>query len=198
MAYDRALRLEECAERLVLLTRALPAYSGAGRAPAAVMEIIERCVPVDIGFTKEGWFVLRIPLLLPKKESGSSEYIRSVIYPEMRDFFRDREPVRFHDCVLVYRHVYDRERPERRARDHDNIETNMVSDIIAMYVLPDDSPRFCSHYECSAAGSTERTEVYVIPESEFVEWFIQEKERSEEEKIRYGAREKRGEKQVSE
>lgn len=55
-------------------------------------------------------------------------------------------------------------------RDHDNIEINMVSDIVAMYVMPDDGPQVCSHYYCSAGGTTERTEVYVVPKQEFQTW----------------------------
>ena len=88
---------------------------------------------------------------------------------------------RFTDCVLVYRHVYDRERPERRMRDHDNIETNMVSDIVAMYVMPDDAPTVCSHYEYSVMGEDDRTEVYVIPKTDFAVWLLQENEKFGEE-----------------
>ena len=82
--------------------------------------------------------------------------------------------MRYQDCVLIYRHVYDRARPERKMRDHDNIEINMVSDIVAMYVMPDDSPAVCSHYYCSTAGQEERTEVYVVPKKEFPIWLAME------------------------
>ena len=60
-------------------------------------------------------------------------------------------------------------------RDHDNIETNMVTDIVAMYVLPDDHPAVCSHYYCSAAGEEERTEIYIIPKHDFPMWLVEEK-----------------------
>ena len=149
VAYEQAMRLEETAERLVLLTRALPAYTGSGMAKLEVENVMKLCIPVDMGFTTEGWFRLCIPALLPKKGGGSADYIRSFLYPALQEYFQKKEPVRFTDCVLVYRHVYDRNRPERRMRDHDNIETNMVSDIVAMYVMPDDAPTVCSHYECS-------------------------------------------------
>ena len=52
----------------------------------------------------------------------------------------------------------------------------MVSDIVAMYVLPDDGPSVCSHYYCSAQGSFDRTEVYVVPQDEFPDWLKQEKQ----------------------
>lgn len=174
-SYKRALKLEEISEEMVLLTRVLPAYTGAANALAEVDEIISETIPVEIGFTAEGWFSVRVPALLPKKASGSADYIRSYLYPAMRKFFEGKPPIRFKDCVVAYRHVYDRSRPERAMRDHDNIETNMVTDIVAMYVLPDDSPAVCSHYYCSAAGCEERTEVYVIPKHDFPMWMVEEK-----------------------
>lgn len=173
-AYLQALKLEEMTEKLVLLTRTLPAYMGVPFAMADVERMISECIPAETGFTAEGWFSLRIPILLPKKSAGSADYIRSFLYPAMRGFFKDKSPVRYTDCVLVYRHVYDRSRPERKMRDHDNIEINMVSDIVAMYVMPDDGPSICSHYYCSAGGTEERTEVYVVPKSEFPIWLVME------------------------
>lgn len=174
-AYSAALRLEEASERAVLLTRALPVYTGFPCAAMDADDVIAMCIPVEIGFTAEGWFALRIPALLPKKQTGSTDYIRSFLYPAMREFFTGKEPVRFTDCVLIYRHVYDRSRPERKKRDHDNIEVNMVSDIVALYVMPDDSPEVCAHYYCSAEGSEERTEVYVVPRTDFPMWLVTEK-----------------------
>lgn len=174
-SYKQALKLEELSEETVLLTRVLPAYTGAVNAIVEVDKIVSDTIPVKIGFTAEGWFSVRIPALLPKKASGSADYIRSYLYPAMRRFFEGKPPVRFKDCVIVYRHVYDKSRPEREMRDHDNIEINMVTDIIAMYVLPDDNPAMCSHYYCSAAGCGDRTEVYVIPKHEFSRWMAEEK-----------------------
>lgn len=170
LAYEEAMRLEEATEKMVLMARVLPAYTGCPFAEMEVQNTIALSIPVEIGFTRENWFGLRIPALLPKKAAGSASYIRSFLYPAMRQFFEKQPPVRYQNCVLVYRHVYDRERPERRKRDHDNIEVNMVSDIVAMYVMPDDGPQICSHYYCSAAGALERTEVYVVPKEEFPAW----------------------------
>ncbi len=178
-AYEAALRLEEISEKLVLFTRRLPAYTGSPVAEAAVENCMAESIPVEIGFTAEGWFALRIPALLPKKASGSADYVRSFLYPAMRRFFQAQPPVRYRDCVLVYRHVYGRDRPERRYRDHDNIEINMVSDIVALYVMPDDSPKVCSHYYCSVSGADDRTEVYVVPKEDFPLWLVTERAASD-------------------
>ena len=179
-AYESALRLEEVSEKTVLLTRALPAYTGNPKARLETENLIKLSIPIEIGFTEEGWFSLRIPALLPKKDAGSADYIRSSLYLAMREFFLDSQPVRYNDCVLIYRHIYARDRPERKKRDHDNIEVNMVSDIVAMYVLPDDGPSICSHYYCSAQGQSDRTEVYVVPQCEFTGWLENEKQMPEQ------------------
>lgn len=113
-AYESALRLEETSEKAVLLTRALPAYTGNPKARLEVENLVKLSIPVEIGFTEGNWFSLRFPALLPKKDSGSADYIRSSLYLAMRDFFMGVPPVRYGDAVLIYRHVYARDRPERK------------------------------------------------------------------------------------
>ena len=111
--YLHSLNMEETAERLVLLTRTLPAYIGVPNAKLEVERRIKDCIPVEIGFTAEGWFCLRIPALLPKKSGGSADYIRSFLYPAMRAFFEKQPPVRYRDGILIYRHVYDKKRKKK-------------------------------------------------------------------------------------
>jgi hypothetical protein len=174
-AYEAAFEFADQSEKLTLLARALPAYSGHPQAKEMLEDAMLKEFPVEIGFTEEGWFCLRIPALLPRKNHGSPAYISDPLYPAMTRFWRGKPPVRYPDNVTVFRHVYDRERPERRYRDHDNTELSMVLDIVALYVMTDDSPMRCRHYYCSAPGPEDRTEVYVVPDDEFVEWLILEK-----------------------
>ena len=174
LAYAAALRLVEDSEKMTLLTRALPAYTGNPQASQDMDRFVEKAVPVEVGFTMEGWFCVRMPFLLPKKEKGSASYIRGILYPALRKFLRNKEPTRYPESVMIFRHVYDKDRPERRYRDHDNIEVNMVSDTVAMYVLSDDAPPYCDHFYCSAASTWERTEVYVVPLQDFTQWLVLE------------------------
>ena len=179
-AYESSVRLEELSERTTLLTRALPVYSGSPYAKAEVDNAIRMNMPIEIGYTQESWFSVRVPVLLPKKNSLTVDFIRTPLYMAMREFFGRTSPVRYKDCVLVFRHVYDRSRPERKKRDHDNIEIKAVSDAVALYVMPDDGPSVCSHYYCSAEGASERTEVYVVPKNDFPKWLEVEKNMPDE------------------
>ena len=125
VAYRTALRLSETCEQAVLLARSLPACTGIPHVFFDMEQQTELQTPVEIGFTAEGWFSLRMPMLMPKKERGSAAFVRMLLLPALRRFFQGKPPVRINPCVLVFRHVYSKDRPDRALRDHDNIETNM-------------------------------------------------------------------------
>ena len=173
---EAAFRLSFGAHRnickLFNLGNSLPAMSGDPASDNERNAIIAEEIPVEMGFTEEGWFLARIPMLLPKKDGGNVDHLRTMLYPAFRRYFNER-PVdeKFSKCVLIYRHVYDQERSERQYRDHDNIELNFVTDTVALYVMEDDAPLKCEHFHCSAAGSEERTEVYVVPQTDFMKWY---------------------------
>ncbi len=118
--------------------------------------MLKESIPVNIGFTREGWFALFIPALLPKKSKGNANYYREALYLALDRFFAYKARVRYPKCVLVFRHVYDRSRPERQYRDHDNIEINAVADAVAFFTMKDDHPLCCKHYYCRAVGSADR------------------------------------------
>ena len=174
-AYEHILAAEVAAERVVNELRKLARVTGRPSAVMDVEQIMAEEIPVEMGYTKEGWFHLRFPRMLPKKEEGSAEYIRGFLYPAMRRYFQNAEYTRrFGKCIVIFRHVYDENCPENEARDHDNIELNMVIDTLAIYVMEDDGPRKCRHEYFSVPGPYDHTEVYVVPLEDKMIWFQNE------------------------
>ncbi len=170
-AYEEALQLANRLEVATLYARELPACTGNRFAREDIERVMEESVPVEIGFTEQGWFCLRMPALLPKKRIGSGDYVRQFLYPAMQRFIGDKDIEKYDKAVLVFRHVYPTDHPERLMRDHDNFEVNVVSDVVALYMLRDDAPKYCNHYYCSAKGGNHsRTEVYVVPQTDFKSW----------------------------
>ena len=167
---NRFLKLVVLHEKACLRMRKFPAYLGNPNAMKEVQEIIDEVMNVEIGYTEQGWFCVRMPFLLPKKESGSSEYVKNMLYSPLSKFFKNKVREVPKQAVLVYRHVYEESHPEKQMRDHDNIEINQVSDCIVLWAMEDDSPKYCEHFYMSAMGDKSRTEVYVIPREEFGEF----------------------------
>ena len=184
-AYLEAFDFADKSEKLTLTARDLPAYTGHPQARKTSKEVIADNIPVRIGFTSESWFGVVIPALLPKKHKGSPMYIYDFLYPAMQNFFCGKQPVRYENCVIIFRHIYKYDRPERHYRDHDNIELNAVTDVIALYVMYDDAPLMCEHYYCSASGNENRTEVLVVPQNEFMTCYANLKSNNNEELILY-------------
>lgn len=172
--YDAGFETVDSVEKLALLCRSLPCYTGHPKAKQEVEMLLGTTVPVEMGYTEQGWFLLRMPILLPKKEKGSPEYVRGFLYPAMRRFFNETDSKWFDPCVLIFRHIYDQTRPEREYRDHDNIELNAVVDAVALRSMADDKALRCRHFYCSAPGLKDCTEVYVVPKEEFPSWFAME------------------------
>ena len=165
-------KADKAAEKARLLVRDLILESGNPRAIQVTEDILEEVVPVEMGFTEEGWYYLHIPLLPPKKTAGSARYVRSYLYPAMRKFFEGQPNRRiFPECVVCFLHRYDKNFPEKAYRDQDNIETNMVVDTIALYLMEDDGAKRCWHFYAMVPGEVSRTEVYLVPPADYITWF---------------------------
>lgn len=174
--FSKAMKTASAAEKLAVAARQLPYLSGRVKASMAADMIVADVIDAEIGYTEERWFCIRLPMLLPKKEKATREYLNGLIYPVLQNYFGCGmfQSPKFDKCVLIYRHVYAYDRPERLYRDHDNIEVNQITDALAMYVMRDDGPSLCSHYHCMARALEDRTEVYVIPQKDFVKWLSME------------------------
>lgn len=146
-------------------------YAGADRNRPEFKRLLADAACAKCGYTEEGWFCAVIPTLLPKKRNGSTGYIKEIMYASLERFFMDKPIRRFGKCTVIFRHVYNRDNPKRAWRDHDNIEIKTVIDAIVLFVMEDDSPHICQHFYCSAEGDQDKTEVYVVPQEEFLMWF---------------------------
>lgn len=173
--YGEMMHIAEAAEKIALYARRIPPSAGNYREATPIERILRDIYPIDIGYTKEQWFCMRMPMLLPKKDSKASrEYLNSWLYPALSDYFRKLLVPMGRRCVIIYRHVYEPARAKNMYRDHDNIEIKQVTDAIAMFAMVDDSPGYCNNYHCSTRGTPSRTEVYVVPKDDFPKWLAQE------------------------
>lgn len=171
-AFELSKEANHCVGNLMVNARYLAIITGDPSAVREFERVLLEEVPIEMGYTEQGWFLLKMPRILPRKEKGSIKDLRILLDAAFR-----RYPLKFPDvplfseCVIAYRHVYDEDLPEQQWRDHDNIELNFVTDIVAQYVMEDDAPKKCHHHYMSSAGSEAHTEVYVVPKNEFIKWF---------------------------
>lgn len=170
-AIEESFRYEELAEKIVNNARMMPIVTGRPGITKEVEDIIITENNVVVEYMDNGWFHISIPSLLPRKERGNPSFIRATLSAAMKKYFSTNERKKFEEnCIFIVQHNYSKARSEREYRDHDNIELNSVVDMVALYVLIDDCPLRCKHYYCSSVAEKDNTQIYVIPESDFIEW----------------------------
>lgn len=170
-AIEESFKYEVISEKIVNNARIIPISSGIPNIQNLIHKIIIEENNVEVGYLDNGWFKMKIPSLLPKKEKGNASYIRATVNMALQNYFKKNERKKFNeDCVFIVKHNYSEQRSDREYRDHDNIELNVIIDAIALYVLIDDSPMKCRHYYCSAVDKEDNTEIYIIPNKDFIEW----------------------------
>lgn len=170
-AIAETFEYEKFAERLCNNARLMPISTGMPKALKVVENTIIEENNCEICFTKQGWFKAIIPSILTRKEKGDPSWIRATFSSSMKRYFSDNDVKRITEkSIIIFRHCYSKDRKEREYRDHDNIEINAIVDMVALYVLVDDSPMKLKHFYCSSKEDIDKTEIFLVPEVDFIEW----------------------------
>lgn len=114
-----------------------------------------------------------LPDLLPDKvEQGEGRRYSEITYTytsAFKNFFtKGRFPIYEQKAVLVFINYY---LDEQHLKDHDNFETKQIIDILSIFLLPDDNPKWCANYMDYKMGEYNHTEIYVVPYSKFMKFF---------------------------
>lgn len=170
MLSSECIALEQTAESIALTARLLPMKSGCLPVRTALSRSL--CVQTQscCCFLENGWFYLRLPVLLNRKEkAGGSAYIRDCAAAALQSYFQDY-PARVlsKKQVIIFKHNYSAKRRYRDWRDHDNIEVNSVTDELTTWILEDDGPGFLSHYHFSQQAQRDSTEIFLVEQGEFI------------------------------
>lgn len=173
-AYSESYLMEALAEKFTNLARLAPIATGNRTAIDKVTDNIISVNDIKVGYTERGWFEIKIPALLPRKEKGNASYIRASVERALNSYFSSNRHDKFSSAsVLIFEHIYASSRQGRAYRDHDNIEINVITDLLALYCMIDDSPMLCKHYYTSKIGESDFTNVYIVPTSDFPLWLSQ-------------------------
>ena len=126
---------------------------------------------VEVEVTSEGWLRINLPVMLPHR--GDRDTARLLIVPlhaAIQSYFRDKSLPKYRACVLVYEHIYDAARARRRVTDHDNLELKHIQDALESAFLANDTALLCSAFQCSHAGTSDSTHIWVLTPDQFPEW----------------------------
>ena len=120
---------------------------------------------------KDGILEITLPCLLPKKsKKHSCEYLTDPIYYTLSKYAQTHTLPKFRHCVVCFSHIYSRELSPNRVRDYDNLELKQLLDVIATFVMEDDTGLLCDAYNTTEIGDGDCTRVSVMDKERFQGW----------------------------
>ena len=125
---------------------------------------------------EDGVLNIFLPCLVPKRKGRkSSEFLSDPLYFTMNQYADSHTLPKFGHCVVCFSYIYSKERPLSRVRDYDNLELKQMLDVIAAFLMEDDSGLLCDAYNTTEIGDRDCTCISVMGKERFPEW-IKERE----------------------
>ena len=173
-AYGYSLMTVKAAEELALNVRHLAVSLNAPCAEKDVSRMVNQTYKVEIGFTEQEYFCMRIPLLVPMGIGYSLRYLENNLSAVLDSFWKYRPHMDSRKTIIIFRHVYDIASSPWESPVIAEAEEACVIKLLFRYVLSGSYSIDVRRYHCCALGRGERTEVYVVPIEKFGQWIEQE------------------------
>ena len=129
--------------------------------------------PPSISVDEAGMLIIILPAILPKRgDLEQSYYLSRMLEMTIRNHYAGKHRngwPKFSECVLVYEHIYNSEK-RRRFIDHDNMEIKHIQDTLEWAFLTNDSPTYCSAFQCSHEGESNCTRIWILTPEQFMIW----------------------------
>lgn len=108
----------------------------------------------------DGSVAIRLPLRLSKRSNDSA----FVCEPLDALLARHASTLpRFQECTIEFLHCYSASHHPADVRDHDNLETRAVLNVIERYLLTSDSGIYCSNIQTSCWAEQDQTIIVIRP-----------------------------------
>jgi hypothetical protein len=142
---------------------------------AEYMENASDVLGIAINKGENGIVEITLPCLIPHRRKKSVGFITEPLFAALERFITSQPPgqpfERFNHCVICITHVYDKKLYGRgRKRDHDNIETKAIIDVINTFLLTDDSGNLCDIFNATEFSDEDFTVITVMKKDMFPAW----------------------------
>lgn len=126
----------------------------------------------------DGVLQITLPCLLPKrKQRQSSEFLIDPLYFTLSQYADKHMLPMYQHCVVCFCHVYSEDLPSNRIRDYDNLEMKQLLDVLATFIMEDDTGLLVDAYNTTELGEADCTRICVMDKFRFPRW-VEERENS--------------------
>ena len=124
----------------------------------------------------EGIYELTLPGLMPKRKARQgAEYIIDPLMFALEQFVKAHAVQRFPHTTVCFVLVYDKNLPERRIRDYDNLELKPILDAAAAYLMKSDAGLLRDTYHTTELGDTDCLRLFIMDTDRYPRWYAERK-----------------------
>lgn len=115
-----------------------------------------------------------LPSLLPKRRNRKSvEFLLDPLHFFLSRYAEQNPLPKFRECVVCFSHIYSRDLPAGRIHDYDNLELKQILDVLASYIMVDDTGLLCDAYNTTEFGEKDCTRISVMEKNHFPSWLAE-------------------------
>ena len=123
----------------------------------------------------DGILEVTAPVLVPHRKESYTDYLYKPLHTAFQRWCRKQreegqEIPEYDRCTVCFLHLYDRELPLGRVRDHDNVEEKHVLDVISNFFLVSDGGLHADTYHISRLSEQDATRIFVMDAERFPQW----------------------------
>jgi hypothetical protein len=156
--------------------RGLPFRFGMPGSDQFVADALIEGHDVKIDLVQPKWLRIQMPCLIPRKVSSiKSTFIFEPLFCALEKFKKQHRygVLRYDSCVLIIRHLFDRNMPPRYIADNDNLDIKLVQDLLKANFFSDDNSVKCVNFFEGIMSDKNSTEIFIIPQEDFDKWWTQ-------------------------
>ncbi len=129
---------------------------------------------IEVAFS-DGILEVTAPVLVPHRKESYTDYLYKPLHTAFWQWCRKRkeenkEVPEFQKCTVCFLHLYDRELPLGRVRDHDNMEEKHVLDVISNFFLVSDGGLHVDTCHITRMADRDATRIFVMDTGKFPSW----------------------------
>lgn len=114
---------------------------------------------------------LTLPTLLPKRRNRKSvEFLLDPLHFFLSRYAEQHTLPKFRECIVCFAHIYSQDLPSGRIHDYDNLELKQILDVLASYIMVDDTGLLCDAYNTTEFGEKDCTRIFVMQKNRFPAW----------------------------
>lgn len=123
----------------------------------------------------DGILEITAPVLIPHRRESYTDYLYKPLHIAFWQWCMKRkeehqEIPQFDQCTVCFLHLYDRELPLGRVRDHDNMEEKHVLDVISNFFLTSDGGLHVDTYHITRLAGQDATRIFIMDVEKFPQW----------------------------